>query len=103
MYTTPGTNHRSVRPVMMDLDGTSVPAHLVDPKTEEFKLWRQAVSHLVRRSFGVSLDDLPDLMTRDSFDQGISPESFFEDDVVSMLREEYGNDVVDAALRTTSR
>lgn len=98
---TPGTNHRRVDHVVADVIPGANLDHLVepqDPRLAEFKLWRQAVSALVRRTFGVSLSDLPDMTTRDAFDQGISPESFFQEEVVSVAREEFGNEAVDAAL-----
>ena len=97
---TPGTNHRPASRIVVELEDGVVPSHLIDPKTEAFCLWRAAVSLLVRKTFGVALADLPDMATRDAFDAGVSPESFFSEDVVSLMREEYGSEMVDACLRT---
>lgn len=98
---TPGTNHRLASRVVIEVKDGVVPPHLVeppDPKTEAFCLWRAAVSRLVQRTFGVALADLPDMATRDAFDAGVSPESFFAEDVVRLMREEYGSEMVDAML-----
>lgn len=98
---TVGLSTRSVPSIVSDVIPGAKLDHLVepqDPRLAEFKLWRQAVSVLVRRAFGVSLADLPDMMTRDAFDQGVSPESFFQEDVVRVAREEFGDEAVDVAL-----
>lgn len=65
-----------------------------DDKAEEFYNWLGEVNRLCLAKFGISLDDLPDMLTRDAFDSGTSPEDFFEDDVMNMAREEFG-DLVD--------
>ena len=59
-----------------------------------FRAWRAEVSKLCRTKFGLTLDDLPDMMTRDAFDAGTSPEEFFEDEVMRVMREDFGS-VVD--------
>lgn len=63
-------------------------------KDQAFKDWLSRVDGLCLAKFGVGLDDLPDLLTRDAFDNGVSPEEFFEEDVMNLAREEFG-DLVD--------
>lgn len=61
---------------------------------QAFYDWLGQVDSLCLAKFGIGLDDLPDLLTRDAFDSGTSPEGFFEEDVMNMAREEFG-DLVD--------
>ena len=63
------------------------------PRDQEFKDWKQAVSRLCQQKFQLSLSDLPDMMTRDAFDSGTSPEDFFADDVMNIMREDFGDAV----------
>ena len=65
-----------------------------DGKDAAFKDWLGQVNGLCMAKFQIGLDDLPDMLTRDAFDAGTSPEDFFEDDVMTMAREEFG-DMVD--------
>lgn len=60
-------------------------------KDKGFKIWLKQVNKLCMDKFDLSLDDLPDILTRDAYDAGISPEDFFEEDVMAMMREEYGD------------
>lgn len=55
-----------------------------------FTTWLNEVDELCLKKLGVSLDDLPDLLTRDAFDAGVTPEAFFEDDVMELARKEFG-------------
>lgn len=64
-------------------------------KDQEFRDWLGHVDALCLAKFHIGLDDLPDLLTRDAFDNGVSPEEFFDDDVMSMAREEFGELVDD--------
>ena len=64
-----------------------------------FREWRRQVSALIEARFGLSLDDLPDMMTRSAFDDGTSPEEFFGDTVMDVMREEFG-EAVDALWPT---
>lgn len=64
-------------------------------KDRAFKDWLGQVNGLCLAKFEIGLDDLPDMLTRDAFDNGVSPEEFFEEDVMNMAREEFG-DLVDA-------
>lgn len=61
---------------------------------QEFRVWRAAVSDLVRQKFSLTLDDLPDMLTRDAFDGGTTPREFFDDEVMRVMREDFGS-VVD--------
>jgi hypothetical protein len=56
----------------------------------DFEAWRTAVTRLLWDEFGLSLDDLPDMLTRDAFDNGITPQEFYENDVMDVMREEFG-------------
>lgn len=58
---------------------------------DEFTTWKRDVSKLCQERFGLSLSDLPDMLTRDAFDSGTSPEEFFEDEVMRMMREDFGS------------
>lgn len=56
-----------------------------------FNEWRSEVNRLRLGRFCESLDNLPDLMTWDAWHDGVPPDEFFEDDVMEMMREEYGS------------
>lgn len=62
-----------------------------DDKTTAFKDWLGQVDGLCLAKFGITLDDLPDMLTRDAFDNGTSPEDFFKEEVMNLAREEYGD------------
>lgn len=64
-----------------------------DDKATAFKDWLGQVDGLSLAKFGLTLDDLPDLLTRDAFDNGTSPEDFFEEEVMNAAREEFGSAV----------
>ena len=55
-----------------------------------FRDWLRAVSALCVGKFGLTLRDLPDMLTRDAFDEGVTPAEFFEDDVMRVMREDFG-------------
>lgn len=57
---------------------------------EDYQRWLESVSRKCNRRWGLHLEDLPDLRTRDAFDAGLTPEQFFDEDVVSLMREEFG-------------
>lgn len=57
---------------------------------QEFREWLASVSRLCVKRFDLQLDDLPDMLTRSSFDAGASPEEFFGDEVVPLVREQFG-------------
>lgn len=57
---------------------------------EDFRRWTESVSRKCNRRWGLNLDDLPDLRTRDAFDAGLTPEQFFDEEVVNVMREEFG-------------
>lgn len=56
-----------------------------------FRNWLREIDDLCLAKLGVSLDDLPDLLTRDAFEAGTTPEEFFAEDVVELAREEFGS------------
>ena len=56
----------------------------------EFKKWMDELEAYCQASIGISIHDLPDMMFRDSADNGISVEEFFEEDVTQILVDEYG-------------
>lgn len=61
-----------------------------DPKTTEYRQWYREVSQLCEEHIGIALSDLPDMLTHDAFDNGTTPEEFFDDDVAEMVMEEFG-------------
>ena len=65
-------------------------AHLIYDDSTEFKKWLGEVDQLCLTTFQLTLSDLSDLNTRDAFDAGTTPAAFFEDDVMTLMREEYG-------------
>lgn len=66
------------------------------PTTASFGDWLYRVSDLTLAKFGVTYEELPDLLfVRSAYNDGVSPEEFFEEDVVPMVREEFGSIVDD--------
>jgi hypothetical protein len=55
-----------------------------------YRSWYKAVSHLCEEYIGLALSDLPDLLTRDAFANGTTPEDFFADEVAELVMEEFG-------------
>ncbi len=50
-----------------------------------FEQWMEELNALTVNAYGMSYDDLPDLFfTRDAYDDGVSPEEFFDDKIGSM-------------------
>ena len=58
---------------------------------QAFQAWLRDVDKLCLARFGLGLSDLPDIRTRDAFDNDVSPAEFFEEDVLAMMREEFGS------------
>lgn len=58
---------------------------------EAFADWLAEVDRLCRNRFGVSLDDLPDMSTRSAFDADVMPHEFFAEEVVRLVREDFGD------------
>lgn len=56
--------------------------------TREFLYWLVAVDRHCTRALGVGLFDLPDMMTRDAFEEGVTPADFFAETVMDTAREE---------------
>ena len=52
-----------------------------------FKEWRTAVDALLNRKVGLSLEDLPDQPLREAFDDGQTPEEFFDDTLRAELED----------------
>jgi len=46
-----------------------------------FEQWLQELDLLCWSNYGMSLYDLPDMETRDAFDDGLSPLVFFHDEL----------------------
>jgi len=55
-----------------------------------FKEWLIAVDQLLMKEFSLTLSDLPDMLTRSAYDSGQSPEDFYANDVMELMREEFG-------------
>lgn len=62
-----------------------------DKKSSAYRAWYREVSRLCEEHFGVTLSDLPDLLTRDAYDSGTTPEDFFNEDVAELVMEEFGS------------
>ena len=56
--------------------------------TRPFLYWLVAVDRHCTRVLGIGLFDLPDMLMRDSFDEGVTPEDFFQEQVMDTAREE---------------
>lgn len=56
----------------------------------KFQAWLDRVDALCQKRWGVGLFDLPDMMTRDAFDAGTSPETFVKGTVAEQVRVEFG-------------
>lgn len=55
-----------------------------------YKTWIDKVDAIVEANHGISYHDLPDmLLSRDSYDQGFSPEEFYEQEVADLIAEEF--------------
>lgn len=60
---------------------------------DDFERWLLAVSVLLLQEQGIHILDLgDDLALRESFEGGVSPETFFRDDVKTYLFENFGED-----------
>lgn len=70
-----------------------MPKKFTDPKADEFKAWLKGVDRLCRAKFTLGLSDLPDMLTRDAFDAGVTPQEFFDEDVMRTMREDFGGAV----------
>lgn len=73
--------------------GLLMPREPQDPKAAEFKAWLKEVDKLCKEKFTLGLSDLPDMLTRDAFDGGATPQEFFDDDVMRTMREDFGDTV----------
>lgn len=62
-----------------------------------FEVWLRTLDRICLQRLSLSLHDLPDLPTRDAYDAGTGPAVFFEETVVSKLREDHG-DLIDELL-----
>jgi hypothetical protein len=62
----------------------------IDP---DFAEWLREVNAHLTKHFGLTLDDLPDILTRDAFDNEQSPWDFFDNEVKDLMIEEFGEDV----------
>ena len=52
-----------------------------------FNEWRTAVDTLLNQKVGLSLEDLPNQPLRDAFDDGQTPEEFFDDTLRAELED----------------
>ncbi len=66
------------------------------PATDpDFVEWKHEVNRLLFLHFSLTLDDLPDMLTRDAFDSGQTPDDFYENEVREVLVEEFGAEMVE--------
>jgi hypothetical protein len=61
-----------------------------------YDTWENVLDLICRKRLGLGLHDLPDVATRDGFDQGSSPEEFFEEEVVPRMQEDHGALIAEA-------
>lgn len=47
-----------------------------------FREWMKVVDKLCLERLSLSIHDLPDMLFRDAFDDGVAPEDFFEEEVM---------------------
>jgi hypothetical protein len=59
---------------------------------EKFAEWLTEINTLLESRLAVSLFDLPDMMFRDAYDAGNTPEEFIQDEIFPFIRDEYGED-----------
>jgi hypothetical protein len=67
------------------------------PPPISYDAWRLALDRICLKRLSLSLHDLPDLPTQGAYDAGTGPALFFEETVVSKLREDHG-DLIDELL-----
>lgn len=53
-----------------------------------FSAWEMTLDRICRSRLGMSLSDLPDVMTRDAYDCGESPSSFYLEEILPMVQED---------------
>lgn len=46
-----------------------------------FEDWMERIDRCCQMDFGLSIHDLPDMLFRDAFDSGLSPEEFMTDNL----------------------
>ena len=46
-----------------------------------FDQWMERVDHVCQMDFGLSIHDLPDMLFRDAYDSGLSPEEFMSENL----------------------
>lgn len=61
-----------------------------DANASAYRTWCRDVSRRCEAHLGIGLSDLPDLLTRDAFENGTTPEDFFNEDVANLVAEEFG-------------
>jgi hypothetical protein len=54
-------------------------------KQNDFELWMQELDGITENSVGVSIYDLPDRDFRTGFDQGLTAQEFFDEEVEANL------------------
>lgn len=65
--------------------------HAPTLEADDFRCWRESVNRLCLERWELDLDDLPDLRERDAFDAGITPHEFLDEEIVKLVREEFGS------------
>lgn len=68
----------------------NAPLALVSPPIG-YDDWRRALDRICQTYLSISLDDIPNLSTRDAYNAGTGPAVYFEETVVPTLREEHGS------------
>lgn len=60
-----------------------------------FAKWLDEVNSIIERQIEIGLFDLEDMLTRDAYDDEVTPEEFVRETVADMLETEYGHEYAD--------
>ncbi len=58
---------------------------------ENFADWLEELDKIILSRVGMGLFDLPDMLTRDSYDTGDTPMKFYRDTVLKTLESQFGD------------
>ena len=67
------------------------------PMPSAYRAWLRELDAICRKKLSLSYFDLPDMPSRDAYEEGDSPENFFDETVLPTLREDYGS-LIDEVL-----
>ena len=70
---------------------------------EAFAAWLREVDEIVGRKLQVGIFDLPDLLYRDAFDAGTTPEEYVRENVAALVRDGFGEEAAELLLAGLER